>query len=264
VTSPPGCGTRTSALRATAAWSWPLLTSTLSPSVILSRTGPCGAPCRVPGLGGMHFGTGQDGKPRDLDLGTGEVIDINDCDASSSTCTPIRSRTSACLPAQGMAAPMPSSVPAGTAPSRKASSASMSPRQMPGCSYGPGEGASRARSGTTTTALAGTRSYEIRFPAEDLPPRGSGGFWSITLYNAAGFLVANPIDRYSIGDETHGLVGGADRSLTVVVSASRPGETEVNWLPSPKGAFGLVLRGYDPMPQVLDGFWSRPVIPAIS
>jgi hypothetical protein len=35
--------------------------------------------------------------------------------------------------------------------------------------------ASRARSGTTTTPLAGTSSYEIRFGAKDLPPRGSEG-----------------------------------------------------------------------------------------
>ena len=124
--------------------------------------------------------------------------------------------------------------------------------------------ASRARSGMTTTALAGTRSYEIRFPAEDLPPHGSDGFWSITLYNAAGSLAANPIDRYSIGDDTPGLVRGADRSLTIVVSASRPSETDVNWLPTPRGAFSLVLRVYDPAPQVLDGSWSLPVIRAIS
>ena len=124
--------------------------------------------------------------------------------------------------------------------------------------------ASRARSGMTTTALAGTRSYGIRFPTEDLPPHGSDGFWSITLYNAAGSLVANPIDRYSIGDDTPGLVRGADRSLTIVVSASRPSETDVNWLPAPRGAFSLVLRVYDPTSQVLDGSWSPPEIQAIS
>ena len=124
--------------------------------------------------------------------------------------------------------------------------------------------ASRARSGTTTAPLAGTRGYEIRFPAGDLPPHGSDGFWSITLYNAAGFLVANPIDRYSIGDETPGLIRDADGSLTIVMSASRPSETDVNWLPAPEGAFSLVLRVYDPKPQVLGGTWSPPVIQAIS
>jgi len=123
--------------------------------------------------------------------------------------------------------------------------------------------ASRARSGTTTAPLIGTRSYEIRFTAGDLPHHGSDGFWSITLYNAAEFLVANPIDRYSIGDETPGLVRGADGSLAIVVSASRTTETDVNWLPAPTGAFSLVLRVYDPTPQVLDGSWSPPAIRAI-
>ncbi len=121
-------------------------------------------------------------------------------------------------------------------------------------------GADRARSGTTTTALIGTRSYEIRFPAGDLPPHGADGFWSITLYNTAGYLVANPINRYSIGNETPGLVEGDDGSLTIVVSANRPSETEMNWLPAPKSGFSLVLRVYDPTPQVLDGSWSPPAI----
>jgi hypothetical protein len=76
--------------------------------------------------------------------------------------------------------------------------------------------------------------------------------------------VANVIDRYSIGDETPGLVRRADGSLTIVVSASRPSDTDVNWLPAPTGAFSLVLRVYDPTPQVLDGSWSPPEIRAIS
>ncbi len=125
-------------------------------------------------------------------------------------------------------------------------------------------GASRARSGATTTGLAGNRSYEIRFPAGDLPPRGSDGFWSITLYNAAGFLVANPINRYSIGNETPGLVQGAGGSLTIVVSAGRPSAPGMNWLPAPTGTFRLVLRVYDPMASVLDGSWTPPAVRAIS
>jgi hypothetical protein len=125
-------------------------------------------------------------------------------------------------------------------------------------------GASRAQSGTTTTPLTGTSSYEIQFPAADLPPYGSDGFWSITLYNAAGFLVPNPISRYSIGNETPHLVRGADGSLNIVVSASRPTQPDVNWLPAPTGTFSLVLRVYDPAPQVLDGSWSPPVIRAVS
>ena len=124
--------------------------------------------------------------------------------------------------------------------------------------------ASRAQSGTTITPLVGTSSYKIRFPATDLPPHRSDGFWSITLYNAAGFLVANQIDRYSIGDETPGLIRAADGSLTIVVSATRPSETRVNWLPAPTGSFSLVLRVYAPTPQVLDGSWSPAAIQTIS
>jgi hypothetical protein len=125
-------------------------------------------------------------------------------------------------------------------------------------------GASAAKSGTTTTPLVGTGSYEIRFPAGDLPPHGSDGFWSITLYNATGSLVANPIDRYSIGDDTRGLVRGPDGSLTIVLSASRPTQTDANWLPAPNGAFTIVLRVYDPTPQVLDGSWSPSAIETVS
>jgi len=109
-------------------------------------------------------------------------------------------------------------------------------------------GARDAQSGATTAPLAGTGMYEIRFPAGDLPPYGSDGFRSITLYNAAGFLVANPIDRYSIGDQTPGLVLGADGSLTIDISPGRPTQKDVNWLPAPTGAFSLVLRVYDPTP----------------
>jgi hypothetical protein len=123
--------------------------------------------------------------------------------------------------------------------------------------------ARRAQSGTTAIGLAGSRGYEIRFPADDLPPHGADGFWSITVYNAARFLVANPIDRYSIGDETPDLVRGNDGSLTIVMSDSRPTEKDVNWLPTPEGAFSLTLRVYDPTQQVLDGSWSPPAVQAI-
>jgi hypothetical protein len=125
-------------------------------------------------------------------------------------------------------------------------------------------GANTAQSGTNTTPLTGAGSYEIQFPAGDLPPHGSDGFWSITLYNAAGSLAANPIDRYSIGDQTPDLARGSDGSLTIVASASRPTQQDVNWLPAPTGAFRLVLRVYDPMTQVLTGSWSPPLIRKIS
>ena len=47
-------------------------------------------------------------------------------------------------------------------------------------------------------ALDGANAYRIHFAPGRLPP--VGGFWSITIYDDAGRLVANPIDRYAIGD----------------------------------------------------------------
>lgn len=123
--------------------------------------------------------------------------------------------------------------------------------------------AGNAQSQATAIPLLGSHSYEIRFSAANLPPHGPDGFWSITLYNSAEFLVPNPIDRYSIGNTTPGLVKGDDGSLTIVVSAHRPTQTHANWLPAPNGAFMLVLRVYDPTRHVLDGSWSPPSIQSI-
>jgi hypothetical protein len=118
------------------------------------------------------------------------------------------------------------------------------------------------KSGVSSTPFVGTRSYEVRFAADDLPPHGPDGFWSITMYNSARFLVANPIDRYSIGDHTPDLVRSRDGSLTVVMSATRPSESGVNWLPAPAGSFSITLRVYDPTQRVLDGSWSPPSVRA--
>ena len=50
--------------------------------------------------------------------------------------------------------------------------------------------------------LDGTHRYELRFAT----PPPVDAFWSLTMYDVPDFhLVANPIDRYSIGDRTPGL-----------------------------------------------------------
>jgi hypothetical protein len=52
--------------------------------------------------------------------------------------------------------------------------------------------------------LDGRHSYTLTFgPGQDPP---ADAFWSVTMYDLPGFyLVANPMDRYSIGDRTPGL-----------------------------------------------------------
>ncbi len=110
----------------------------------------------------------------------------------------------------------------------------------------------------TGEPLTGERSYTIRF--EQTPPVDA--FWSVTMYDVPEFfLVANPIDRYSIGDRTPGLRRGDDGALTLVLQRDDPGDDErSNWLPTPPGAFRPLLRMYAPRAEVFDGHFELPPI----
>ena len=92
-------------------------------------------------------------------------------------------------------------------------------------------------------------------------------FWSLTMYDVPEFyLVANPIDRYSIGDRTPGLKFGSDGSLTIYMQKDSPGaEKESNWLPAPKsGLFRPVMRMYQPQAAILDGSYVLPAIQRVA
>jgi hypothetical protein len=107
--------------------------------------------------------------------------------------------------------------------------------------------------------LDGNQSYRLRF-ARTPPVRA---FWSVTMYDLPDFyLVANPIDRYSIGDRTPGLIYADDGSLTIVMQHDPPADDHdrANWLPTPSGAFRPILRMYEPDPQVFDGSYELPPI----
>ena len=107
--------------------------------------------------------------------------------------------------------------------------------------------------------LDGSNSYTIELS----PPPPVQAFWSLTMYHAnTKFLVANDLDRYSIGDRTRGLKAKEDGSLTITISADEPsgGDAKANWLPAPDRAFFLVLRAYSPKPAVLNGGWQPPAI----
>lgn len=91
-----------------------------------------------------------------------------------------------------------------------------------------------------------------------LPPVNA--FWSLTLYNGKQAFVANPINRYAIGDRDK-LSFNADGSLDVYVQHDSPGkEKEANWLPADAGAFNLMLRLYWPKEAVVKGVWTPPVV----
>ena len=106
--------------------------------------------------------------------------------------------------------------------------------------------------------LTGEHKYVLHF--ETPPPVDA--FWSITMYDMPNFyLVANPINRYSIGDRTPGLKYGADGSLDIYIQHESPGpDKESNWLPTPAGRFRPILREYSPRPEALDGRWVVPPI----
>ena len=107
--------------------------------------------------------------------------------------------------------------------------------------------------------LDGDGAYELRFPT----PPPCRAFWSVTMYDTPDFfLVANPIDRYSIGDRTPGLHTEDDGSLTIVMQRDEPSEPahRANWLPTPPGTFRPILRMYEPDDAVFDGQYALPPI----
>jgi hypothetical protein len=106
--------------------------------------------------------------------------------------------------------------------------------------------------------VAGENDYVIHFDADKLPP--AYAFWSVTMYDAEGFQVANELDRFAIGDRDP-LTYNADGSLDLYLQHTNPGpERESNWLPAPLGPLGITMRLYAPKREVLDGRWHPPAV----
>ena len=110
--------------------------------------------------------------------------------------------------------------------------------------------------------LTGTVRYRMHFPAGQLPPVDA--FWSLILYGADYFLVRNPINRYSISDRTEGLAHNPDGSLDIWIQQVAPESGRQNWLPAPDGPFRLVLRTYQPRPEVLNQTWKPPLLQRVA
>lgn len=110
----------------------------------------------------------------------------------------------------------------------------------------------------TGAPLTGKNRYTITFPKGGLPDVKA--FWSITMYNPLYNLVANPINRYSLGDRS-GMKPNADGSLTLYLQNSSPGaDKEANWLPAPDGEFFLIMRTYLPGEAIIKQTWQPPAI----
>jgi len=108
-------------------------------------------------------------------------------------------------------------------------------------------------------AYDGANKYVIHIPKGQLPP--VRGFWSVTMYDANYFFVANPINRYSISARQN-LKPNPDGSIDLYVQNQSPGaDKESNWLPAPKDKFILMLRMYWPNekpPSIINGTWKPP------
>jgi hypothetical protein len=111
--------------------------------------------------------------------------------------------------------------------------------------------------------LVGEQNYILHFDKEELPPVNA--FWSVTMYDEAGFQVANPINRFAIGDRDE-LKYNADGSLDLYLQHESPGsDKESNWLPSPAtGTLGVTMRLYAPRAEILDGRWNPSAIKRVA
>ncbi len=105
--------------------------------------------------------------------------------------------------------------------------------------------------------LNGRHDYVLHFPAGQLPPNDA--FWSLTMTDVAGFMVSNPIDRYSVGEQS-GLAPNADGAVDIYIQNTAPAGHEFNWLPAPSGNFKLMLRAYLPGRAILEGEYHVPPI----
>lgn len=119
----------------------------------------------------------------------------------------------------------------------------------------------RAAHDVSGASLDGAGAYRFRLPAEGVP---MDGFWSITVYTPAPdgrfFLVENPIQRYSVNDQTTDLIRESDGALTLFIQADKPRNDAdaANWLPAPRGPFQVVFRVYRPRADILEGNWAPP------
>lgn len=120
----------------------------------------------------------------------------------------------------------------------------------------------------TGAKLNGTaKRYVVHFPAGDVPPPVKA-FWSLTMYEADGFFVANPLERFAIGNRSPYKLD-EDGSLNLYVQSGEPSnEAErENWLPAPAGEFHLIMRLYatepadiDPIIEGAAGSWQPPLV----
>lgn len=108
----------------------------------------------------------------------------------------------------------------------------------------------------------GAHQYVMHIDKGQMPP--VKGFWSLTMYDAEMFFVANPLNRYTLSSR-HKFKYNQDGSVDLYIQNESPGKgKEANWLPAPKDKFVLCLRlcwpVEPPKPSIIDGSWKPPAV----
>jgi hypothetical protein len=92
--------------------------------------------------------------------------------------------------------------------------------------------------------------YELTF--KDVPV---DAFWSISVYNSAGFFEPNPQRLYSVNSVTG--VPNEDGSITVRLMANVGDDAPPNCIVTPQG-WNYLVRLYRPRAEFFDGTWTVP------
>lgn len=110
----------------------------------------------------------------------------------------------------------------------------------------------------TGKPLDGGSAYILHFDKGATPPVNA--FWSVTLYDAEGYQVANSLNRFAVSSWMP-FKYDPDGSLDLYFQNASPGaDKEANWLPAPKGPFNLTMRLYAPKSDALTGKWNPPPV----
>lgn len=96
---------------------------------------------------------------------------------------------------------------------------------------------------------------EYQLTVRDVPV---DGFWSITVYNAKGFIEPNDRGAYSVNNIT--ATPNQDGSVTVHFGGC--GDGRLNCLPVMDG-WNYIVRLYRPRAEILDGTWAFPAIESV-
>lgn len=106
-------------------------------------------------------------------------------------------------------------------------------------------------SGTRSLSLTSDESYVLTFPSGKPPVKG---FWSLTEYNSSSYLIPNPLERYSLRDQSNltypngkpvydtDSPNGAFSILIQPGDVPPPANWTHNWLPAPIGGGNFLLR----------------------